>query len=226
MAIRDRVKAMSINKKIIFRLFLGVFADVLLLLALIGCYIYYKVKIASELSVQFQLDLSKYIATIFIIVISILLSRVVNVLVEWYKNEIAQKTATTLDDELMPLLNRTLKIVIWGLAILIILPFYGVNISALVAALGIGSLAIALAAQDTIANIIAGFLIMIDRPFRLGDKIKLPTGEIVEVINIGIRRSKFLSEDKKAIVIVPNVDLSKNKIVNFTLIEDNSEKSK
>ena len=54
----------------------------------------------------------------------------------------------------------------------------------------------------------------------------IPYFEIVEVINIGIRRSKFLSEDKKAIVIVPNVDLSKNKIVNFTLIEDNSEKSK
>ncbi len=95
------------------------------------------------------------------------------------------------------------------------MPFYGVNISALVTALGVGSLAIALAAQDTIANIIAGFLIMVDAPFKIGDKIKLPSGEMVKVLDIGVRRSKFLSEDN-AIIIVPNVDLSKNKITNYT----------
>ncbi len=104
---------------------------------------------------------------------------------------------------------------IWVIAFLIILPLYGVNINALIATLGISSLAIALAAQDTIANIISGFLIMVDTPFVEGDKIKLPSGEIVEVLDIGVRRSKFLAEDK-AIVIVPNVDLSKKKIVNYT----------
>ncbi len=98
---------------------------------------------------------------------------------------------------------------------------FGININALVAALGVSSLAIALAAQDTIANLIAGFLIMIDRPFKIGDRIKLPTGEMVDVLDIGIRRSKFLSEDK-AIVIVPNLDLSKKKIVNYTYSEEES----
>ena len=101
------------------------------------------------------------------------------------------------------------------IALLVILPLYGVNINALIATLGVSSLAIALAAQDTIANIIAGFLIMVDRPFRIGDKIKIPSGEIVKVLDIGVRRSKFLSEDK-AIIIVPNVNLSKSKIVNYT----------
>ena len=85
----------------------------------------------------------------------------------------------------------------------------------LIASLGVGSLAIALAAQDTIANIIAGFLIMVDRPFRIGDEIKLPSGEKVKVLDIGIRRSKFLSEEN-AIIIMPNLELSKSKIVNFT----------
>ena len=101
------------------------------------------------------------------------------------------------------------------IALLIILPFYGVNITALVAALGVTSLAIALAAQDTIANVIAGFLIMIDRPFRLGDRIKLPSGELVKVLSIGVRRSTFVS-DESAIIIVPNSNLSKSKIVNYT----------
>ena len=82
--------------------------------------------------------------------------------------------------------------------------------------MGISSLAIALAAQDTIANIIAGFMIMVDRPFRLGDKIKLPSAEVVKVLDIGVRRSKFLSQDNDAIIIVPNLELSKSKIVNYT----------
>ncbi|MBN3041274.1 MAG: mechanosensitive ion channel, partial [Candidatus Omnitrophica bacterium] len=81
------------------------------------------------------------------------------------------------------------------------------------------SLAIALAAQDTIANIISGFMIMIDRPFRVKDIIKLPSGEKVEVLEIGVRRSRFLSEEK-AIIIVPNLELSKSKIVNYTYAEE------
>ena len=56
---------------------------------------------------------------------------------------------------------------------------------------------------------------MIDRPFRMGDKVKIPSGEIVTVLDIGIRRSTFLS-DEKAVIIVPNLDLSKSKIINYT----------
>jgi small-conductance mechanosensitive channel len=96
---------------------------------------------------------------------------------------------------------------------------FGVNISALITTLGITSLAIALAAQDTIANIISGFLIMIDRPFRIGDRIKLPSGEPVSVLDIGVRRSRFLGEDG-SVIIVPNLDLSKSKIVNITYGEE------
>jgi small-conductance mechanosensitive channel len=98
---------------------------------------------------------------------------------------------------------------------LIILSRFGINTNGIIAALGVGSLAIALAAQDTISNIIAGFLIMVDRPFRLDDTIKLPSGEKVKVLTIGLRRSKFRAEDG-AIIIVPNLALSKSKIVNYT----------
>ena len=160
-------------------------------------------------------SLKKYIGSILIVCVAFFLQRIVGAVSSWYKENVAKKTTTRLDDELIPLIRRTIKTGIWIVAFLVILPLYGVNISALIATLGVSSLAIALAAQDTIANIIAGFLIMIDRPFRVGDKIKIPTGEIVEVLDIGIRRSKFLAEDK-AIIIVPNLDLSKSKIINYT----------
>lgn len=99
---------------------------------------------------------------------------------------------------------------------MIVLSNFGININALIAALGVSSLAIALAAQDTIANIIAGFLIMIDRPFRVGDEIKLPSGEKVKVLEIGTRRSRFLNLEDKSIIIMPNLDMSKSKVINFT----------
>jgi len=163
--------------------------------------------------------LNKYIISIFIASIAFVVQRIAGAVFAWYKENVAHKTKTHLDDKLIPIFRRTLNVLIWVLTLLIILPFYGVNINALIAALGVSSLAIALAAQDTIANIIAGFLIMVDTPFREGDKIKLPSGEVVKSLDIGVRRSKFMAEDG-SIIIVPNLNLSKSKIVNFTYGEE------
>ena len=65
-------------------------------------------------------------------------------------------------------------------------------------------------------------MIMVDSPFRVGDKIKIPSGEVVTVLDIGVRRSKFLSEDN-AIIIVPNLELSKSRIVNYTYGEERTK---
>lgn len=193
-------------------------APLILLTLFIVIYLYYRMTLLPLISEKLQQDLGKYFGTIFVILLAFSIQTISEAVLSWYRANIAAKTKTKLDDKLLPILVRTLKVAIWVIALLVILPFYGVNISALIAALGVGSLAIALAAQDTIANIIAGYLIMIDSPFEIGDRIKLPSGEMVEVLDIGVRRSKFLSEDK-AIIIVPNVDLSKNKIVNYTFGE-------
>lgn len=187
----------------------------LLFVVIIVGYIFYKVNIFPVLNVELQQTLRKYIMTLMIVAVVFVIQRIIGVAIAWYRENITAKTETKLDDDLLPLVRRTINIVIWIIAILIILPLYGINITALVTALGVSSLAIALAAQDTIANIIAGFLIMIDRPFQVGDQIKLPTGEMVSVLDIGIRRSRFAFEDK-AIIIVPNADLSKKRIINFT----------
>ena len=159
--------------------------------------------------------LDKIFTTILIFFITYWVFKIVVALFDWYAANIAAKTKSNLDDKFIPLFKKVAIAIIWVIGIIIVLSRFGININALVATLGVGSLAIALAAQDTIANIIAGFLIMIDRPLCVGDSIKLPSGEEVKVLDIGIRRSKFISEDK-AIFIIPNVDLSKSKIVNYT----------
>ncbi|MBU2540654.1 MAG: mechanosensitive ion channel family protein [Candidatus Omnitrophica bacterium] len=209
----------QVSKKISWEIVKKCILPLTVFLVFIGSYIFYKLNLAPTISMEAQQGFSKYIVTIFILCITFILHRITSAILSWYKANIAAKTISKLDDNLIPLIRRTLKVLIWIVAFLVILPFYGVNMSALIATLGVGSLAIALAAQDTIANIISGFLIMIDAPFRIGDRIKLPSGEVVEVLDIGVRRSKFLSEDK-SIIIAPNLDLSKSKIINYTYGEE------
>jgi small-conductance mechanosensitive channel len=97
-----------------------------------------------------------------------------------------------------------------------ILSHFGQNISALLTALGVGSLAIALASQEIIANMLAGFIIMIDRPFKIGDKIKLASGETGCVKQIGLRSTKIKMDDnKEALLIVSNSELMRSRIQNF-----------
>lgn len=144
------------------------------------------------------------------------LQRFVSAALRWYALNVATKTKTKFDDEFLPLLRKIANIAIWVIAFLTILTNFGVNVTVIIATLGVTSLAIALAAQDTIANIIAGFLIMLDRPFRIGDEIKLPSGERVRTLDIGVRRSRFVNLDDGSIVIVPNLDLSKSKVTNYT----------
>lgn len=204
------------RSRISFAIIKSAFLPLIIIISLSVGFHFYKVKIIPLMPERLALTFGKYITTIFIISIAFLMQRIAGGALRWFAENVAAKTATKVDDKLLPILRKFLKVLIWIIAVVTILPLYGVNISALIATLGVGSLAIALAAQDTIANIIAGTLIMIDMPFRIGDKIKLPSGENVEVLEIGARRSKFLSEDKSAIIIVPNLDLSKSKIVNYT----------
>ena len=164
-------------------------------------------------------NLDKWIFTIFAAIVAFLLQRLVNASIDWYGLNVTAKTQTSLDEEFLPLLKKIAIVLIWIIVILMILSRFGINTSGLIAALGVSSLAIALAAQDTISNIISGFLIIVDRPYRINDTIKLSSGEKVKVLEIGLRRSKFLSEDG-AIIIVPNLALSKSKIINFTYGEE------
>ncbi|MEW6061094.1 MAG: mechanosensitive ion channel domain-containing protein [Bacteroidota bacterium] len=112
------------------------------------------------------------------------------------------------------LINRVATFLIIAVAAIIVLDKFGQNISSILAILGAGSLALGLAAQDTISNMISGFVIMIDRPFRVGDRVKIPSGEIGDVYEIGLRSTKILDFENN-LLIVPNNELVKTRIVNY-----------
>jgi len=182
-------------------------------------YSLYAVYIKNRVPESLQHISGRIFMVIITVTVTYFLGKVISGAFAWYGEKLAARTASKLDDEFLPLFAKISSIAIWTIAMILLLSKMGFNISALVATLGVGSLAIALAAQDTIANIISGFLIMIDRPFKIGDSIKLPSGEKVTVLDIGVRRSKFVAEDK-SVIIVPNVDLSKSKIINYSYGKD------
>jgi MscS family membrane protein len=156
--------------------------------------------------------------SLLVILIAVYLIRLVTTFTDWYSKSVAIRTESTFDDELMPLLKRVGRIAVGVVAAMIILDHFNVDIKGLVAVLGVGSLAIALAAQETLSNMIAGFVVMVDRPFRKGDRVILGDGTKCDVYQIGMRSTKFLTFEN-TLVIVPNAELIKMIINNLTYPE-------
>jgi small-conductance mechanosensitive channel len=151
----------------------------------------------------------------FVAVVTVLLIRIGDTSVKHFIERHARQTSSKINEALLPLLNRLITILIVLISIIAVLHHFGEDVSSLVVSLGVGSLAIALAAQETIANMIGGFVIMTDRPFRVGDRIKLPTGEIGDVQEIGIRSTRVLDFDNN-LIVNPNAELIKGKIINYS----------
>ena len=112
--------------------------------------------------------------------------------------------------------DRLSRIVIGIIGLTVLLDHFGVNVTALTAALGIGGLAISLAAKDTVADAIAGMIILVDRPFRVGDRIEIQSvGTWGDVIDVGLRTTRIRTRDNR-MVIVPNSIISNNQVINYS----------
>jgi small-conductance mechanosensitive channel len=134
----------------------------------------------------------------------------------WYRQ---RSVAAGRGDELSPvitLLVRVGRVVIAFVGLTFLLSHFGVNVAAFTAALGLGGLAFSLAARDTIADAIAGFIILVDRPFRIGDRIEIQgVGTWGDVTDIGLRTTRIRTRDNR-MVIVPNSVIGSNQVINYT----------
>lgn len=101
-----------------------------------------------------------------------------------------------------------------GLGVLILLDSFGVSITPIIASLGIGSLAIALAIQPTMENLFAGFQVVIDKPFLIGHFVMLESGEEGYVVKIGWH-STWVKKLDNNVIIMPNKTLANSKILNY-----------
>ncbi len=117
---------------------------------------------------------------------------------------------------LRPLVFNLVRAMIYVMAFLVALDSIGVSITPLVASLGVGSLAIGLALQDTLGNLFSGFYLYIDRPIAIGDWIRLETGIEGQVVAIGWRSTHLLVPSEN-MVVIPNSKLSSSVLMNFSL---------
>jgi small-conductance mechanosensitive channel len=118
------------------------------------------------------------------------------------------------EKDYIPLLSKIVGTALALFGIAAILHHFGQNVASVVAALGVGGVAVGFAANQTLGNMIAGFTILVDRPFRPGDRIKLASGEVGDVIEVGTRSTRLKMPDHNMLV-VPNSDLTNNRIINF-----------
>ena len=151
---------------------------------------------------------------IFILNVTWLIARVVDSMVEEYVVPMVEKSDSDLDDQLLPVMRKTMKAVLWIFGIIIALSNSGFDVAALIAGLGIGGLALALAAQDTVKNIFGGIMVFIDKPFKMKERIKV-NGMDGFVEEIGVRSTRLRTLEGRLITI-PNGQFSDNAVENVT----------
>jgi MscS family membrane protein len=122
--------------------------------------------------------------------------------------------SSNLDNQLVPFIRKTLKVLVVSLGILSLIQGLGFNVVSLLAGLGLGGLALALAAQDTAANVFGSIMILMDKPFKIGDLVRIGDTEgIIE--DVGFRSTRIRTA-QRSLVTLPNSTVAKEKIENLS----------
>ncbi len=167
----------------------------------------------------FQFDsaaLTNLIDSFLVLIIGIFLIRIINNFATHWKTEWADKTESTADDRLIPLLQKILQAVVIILAVFFILDIWSVNITPLLGTAGLAGIALSFAVKDSLANIFGGIQLVIDKTFKVGDKVQLESGEMGEILDVGLRSTKLRTYDNE-VIYIPNGQLANARVKNFTV---------
>lgn len=154
------------------------------------------------------LSWTKLLYAALLLVACIVISRIIM--------SVLARTLTRLGVEksLHTFLKSTVHILLWFLTVLIVAGYIGIPVSSLIALLGVAGLALSLALQGTLANLAGGIMVLVSKPFKMGDYIEAG-GVSGTVADIGLVYTRINTFDNK-LIFVPNGEVSKEKIVNYT----------
>lgn len=161
---------------------------------------------------HFQIIFEKLLVIIGLVAISIILTRAILGFIEYHTQTIKEISSST------SLIKTIIKIIIVAVMSMIILQAVGISITPIITAFGIGGLAVALAFQDTLANLFAGFYITIAKQIKVGDFIELENGSQGYVIDIGWRSTSIRTVQNN-VIILPNTKFANSVITNYCLGE-------
>ena len=142
------------------------------------------------------------------------ISRILDALIRRYIEPMVMHSKSKLDDQLLPIIQKGMKIALWVMALLIALNNAGYNVGAVLASLGIGGIAFAMAAKDTIANLFGSFTIFVDKPFTVGERVLL-SGHDGFVREIGVRSTRLETLNGR-MVTLPNSQVANECIENIS----------
>jgi len=155
---------------------------------------------------EFSDDAVSFMTNVYHVLIAInvtwLIARLVDAIIKEYIVPLTLKTESDLDDQILPIVRKCLRSAIWIFGMIVALNNAGYDVGALIAGLGIGGLALAMAAKDSVANIFGGIMIFTDKPFKIGDRIKI-NGFDGSITEIGIRTSRMRTLEGR-LVTIPN----------------------
>ncbi len=154
------------------------------------------------------------ISSLVIIVITYIVIVVFDIFIDNWGKRVAEKTKSSVDEQLMPVIHRFSRIFVSIVGLLFILPVWAIQIGPLLTSLGIAGIAIAFALQSTLGNIFGGMSIILDKSVRVGDVIKLDNETMGTVVDVGLRSTKIKTMDNELITI-PNGKLADSRILNY-----------
>ncbi|MCX9015175.1 MAG: mechanosensitive ion channel family protein [Candidatus Methanoperedens sp.] len=162
-------------------------------------------------------DISKLVNNLYLFAFTFILLyfafRIIDV-IGYFIQEKAKQTESALDDQIAPLFVKSLRVLVVTMGVLFILNNFGYSVTSLLTGLGIGGLAFALAAQDTISNLFGSFTVFSDKPFKLGDWISI--GDLEGTVEeVGFRSTRIRRFDQ-ALVTLPNSQFIKSGVVNYS----------
>ncbi|HAI76230.1 MAG TPA: hypothetical protein DCM08_08270 [Microscillaceae bacterium] len=164
---------------------------------------------------EVQFYFNKGMGFMVILTVAWFLLRILNGLMEGYFLPKTIGNKSKIDDSLLPAVERVVYVVGWTIAVLIGLSNAGYKINTLVTGLGIGGLAVAIAARTTLINIFGGFTIFILQPFKTNDRIMIDNLDgFVERIGLSVTRLRTFHD--KSLVFIPNSLFVEKKITNYT----------
>ncbi|SHK57797.1 Mechanosensitive ion channel [Selenomonas ruminantium] len=149
--------------------------------------------------------------TVIIMTITRVIARTVSGIIDMQIERSQQKMPKT------TLLNAIVNGIIYAMGILVILQYYGISIAPILTALGVGGMAVALALQETLANIFSGLHLILSKQLRLGDYIHLSSGEEGRVTDITWRFTTIVPVGEGNMVVIPNQKIASSIITNFSM---------
>ncbi len=164
-----------------------------------------------------QKVLAKGFTVIVAISLTYMVLKFIDLLLNYWRQRAAAKEDDPFNKQLFPIIRKSLKVFVVVVAVLVTLDNMGINITAAIASLSIGGLAVGLAAQDTLANLFGAVAIFLDKPFKIGDRIQIDNVD-GPVESIGMRSTRVRNLDGH-LVTIPNKTMGNATIVNVAARE-------